>query len=129
MVLEGSRFKYENMSRVGCKLQGCAYVNVLSRRDAGEPGLIEAFEYHTQLQFVTEKAGFDDPPLRPELVVLSKPQATRPDHHHGLRSLGHGAGWHRPEGRLHLVPFHACRKLVEFTEEPGCTGICCTGRP
>jgi hypothetical protein len=84
MVLEGSCFKYENMSRVGCKLQGCAYFNVLSRRDAGEPGLIEALEYHTQLQFVTEKAGLHDPAVRSELGFPGEPQAARPDHHHGL---------------------------------------------
>src|SRR5215217_4120313 len=123
MVLEGSRFKYENMGRVGCKLKGCAYVNVLSRRDACEPGLIEAFEYHTQLQFVTEKAGLHDPPLRSEFAVLGEPQAAWPDHHHGLRSSGYGAGRHRPEGRLHLLPFDAYRKLIEFAEEPGCAGI------
>src|SRR5688500_620928 len=104
MVLESSRFKYENMSRVGCKLQGCAYFNVLSRRDAGEPGLVEALEYHTQLQFVTEKAGLHDLPARSELGFLGEPQAARPYHHHGLHPPPHGAGWHRPEGRLHPVP-------------------------
>jgi hypothetical protein len=80
MVLEGSRFKYENMGRVGCKLKGCAYVNVLPRPNAGEPGLIEAFEYHTQLQFVTGKAGLASRRPRGLIIttVLPAPAGTGP---------------------------------------------------